>query len=273
MTPHHEINEILSLQSLGLTQSQARVYLALVKSENAATAKTLSNASGLATCDVYRVLMELHNLGLSEVVVASPKEFRATSPSDAMEIMLGRREKETEEIFTKAQEFLKKIHTAKKCELEEATKMALIPAGIKATQFGMPKIKATKKDLNAIQTNTLFHRFVHNTFEELLKLLARGVKVRFVVDSLRGIEKAENEVAVLVHHPNCEIRVFDKIEACLLIHDNTDSFFSTSTDTVNTPSFWSSNSCVVAITRIYFETIWDQSTKFNECLLEKQLTT
>jgi hypothetical protein len=206
-------------------------------------------------------------------VVASPKEFRATSPSDAMKIMLLRREKETEEIHAKAKEFLHKVINTKKCGLEEAAKMALIPPGIKATQFGMPKITATKKHLYAIQTNALFHRFIHNTLEELPKLLAKGVKMKFIVDNLRGIKNPEKELATLISHPNFKIRVADKIEACMLIHDETDSFFITSaSDTFNTPSFWSGNSCVIAITKTYFETIWDQAAKFNEYPLEKQLT-
>lgn len=251
--------EIESLQLLGLTQNQAKVYLALIKSENS-TAKTLSNLSGLATCDVYRVIPELQKLGLLEVLVASPKEFRATPPEHAMNILCKQMEKQFQETQVKARKLLLRMESEKSCKLPDTSKMALIPGGYRATQFGLPKLAATKKRMFAVQTNVLFRRFINNTADNLDKLLKRKVDVRFVIESPEGIVQPDTDLERFLEMDNFRVRFFKgKIQACTLLHDNTDAFMSTSLDTIHTPSYWSNNPCVIAIVRDYFEMHWRKS--------------
>ncbi len=263
MAPDQEAKYIQNLQFLGLTLNQARVYAALAKFENA-TAKTLSNVSGLAACDIYRVIPELQELGLIEVLVATPKMFRSTPPEDAMKILLKQKEEEIGKMQVKAKEFLAEINIQKSPEHSDLTQIALIPCGERAAQFGMPKLSNTKEQLDAIQTNELFHRFIQNTSKEIVKLLKRNVKLRFLLENTMTIERPDKDLAKMLKNPNFKVRFAKtKINACILLHDNAEAFISTSLDAVHTPSYWTSNPCMVSVARGYFELEWREA-------LEKQ---
>jgi sugar-specific transcriptional regulator TrmB len=255
--------EINLLQSLGLTINQARVYLSLIEHRNSATARDLSRVSGLAVCDIYRVVPELTNLGLLEVMVASPKQFRATPPKDAIEILCRQREKEVEEVKNKAKTFVADLPIQEN-KTPEGSKIVLIPGGHRAIQFGLSKLLNTRERLDAIQTNKLFSSFINSTSGELHRLLKR-VRMRFIIESAKGIKKTDQDLAWIIGNPNFEVRFIEgEIQACVLLNDNTDAFINSSMDTINTPSYWSNNPCVVAIVRSYFETTWDKSSNYSD---------
>jgi hypothetical protein len=249
--------ETQRLQALGLTLNQARVYLALLRAEKQATAKAISVASGLAACDVYRVVPELAKLGLLEVLVASPKEFRAIPPADATEILIKQRKKEVEDLSFTAKKFIEDLHLGIKSDSSEFPETALIPSGHRATQFGLPKLLATKATLDAVQTNASFRRFVSSNSESLEAILVKRVKMRFVIESVEGLERHDENLDSLLRNGFFTIRFAkESIHACVMLHDDTDVFLNTSLDALHSPSYWSNNPCFVAVVRNYFETMW-----------------
>jgi sugar-specific transcriptional regulator TrmB len=252
--------EIWDLQLLGLTQNQAKVYLALIKFENS-TAKAISTASSLAACDIYRAIAELQKLGLIETLIATPKLFRAIPPSDAVRILFKMKEKQVQDLKLKANQFLENIHL-EKTEETETSKMALIPSGHRATQFVTPKLIGTKKHLDAVQTDTLFRNFIGNSIDELKALAKKNVEMRFVIESKNGLETPNEDLQELLSYANVKVRFAkNKLPACILLHDDTDVLVSTSIDTTHTPSYWSNNACVIAIVQSYFDTTWQNAQK------------
>jgi sugar-specific transcriptional regulator TrmB len=253
--------KIQILQRLGLTLNQAKVYFALVNL-NVATAKSLSDISGLAACDVYRVIPELQKRGLVEILVVSPKEFKATPPEEAIKILSKRKEEEAEEIQTKAREFLVGISQETCSQYPEDARMLLIPCGERTKQFGKPKLLATQRRLDCIQTNMVFRRFINDTAEDLVGLLRKKVEVRFVIENAEGLERPDEDLTSLLKNCNFKVKFAQtSIPACILLHDDTDAFISTSLDTVHTPSYWSNNPCVIAVVRRYFETMWQEASE------------
>jgi hypothetical protein len=249
--------ETQRLQTLGLTLNQARVYLALLKAEKQATAKALSVASGLAACDVYRVVPELAKLGLLEVLVTSPKEFRAIPPVDATEILVKKRIKEVEDLSVTAKRFIEELHLGTKSESIEFPETALIPSGHRATQFGLPKLLATQARLDAVQTNASFRSFASSNSESIEALLEKQVEMRFVIESEAGLEMSDENLVSLVENSFFKLRFArEKIQACVMLHDDTDVFLNTSLDPVHSPFYWSNNPCFIAVVRNYFETMW-----------------
>jgi|WetSurMetagenome_2_1015567.scaffolds.fasta_scaffold03757_2 hypothetical protein len=257
MFSEQDNKETQRLQTLGLTLNQARVYLALLKAEKLATAKALSVTSGLAACDIYRIVPELVKLGLLEVLVTSPKEFRAVPPADATEILITQRKKEVENLSLTAKKFIEELHLGTKSETSEFPETALIPGGHRATQFGLPKLLATKAMLDAVQTNASFRRFASSNSESLEALLEKRVKMRFVIESAAGLEVLEENLVSLLKNGFFKLRFAKKrIQACVMLHDDTDVFLNTSLDPVHSTFYWSNNSCFAAVVRNYFETMW-----------------
>ncbi len=260
MFSEQDDKETQRLQTLGLTLNQARVYLALIKAEKQATAKAISIASGLAACDVYRVVPELAKLGLLEVLVASPKEFRAIPPVDAIEILVKKRRKEVEDLRVTAKKFIEELHLGSKPESSEFLETVLIPSGHRATQFRLLKLLATKGRLDAVQTNASFRHFVSSNSEAWEALLEKRVEMRFVIESATGLEKPDdNLVSLLVNDLFKPRFVKEKVQACVILHDDTGVFLNSSLDPVHSPSYWSNNPCFVAVVRNYFETMWDNA--------------
>jgi len=80
-----------TLRELGLTSSQARVYLTLIKTGDPATVKTLNTISKVARQDLYRILTELRELSLVEMVIGNPTMFRAIPLPEAITILVERK--------------------------------------------------------------------------------------------------------------------------------------------------------------------------------------
>jgi sugar-specific transcriptional regulator TrmB len=100
----NEETQILS--GLGLTKSQATIYLSLVKFESA-TAKTLCKESSIARQDIYQALSDLHELGLIERILDKPLRFRASPIKNALAILQHHRSIKNSNIDSRAMELFK----------------------------------------------------------------------------------------------------------------------------------------------------------------------
>jgi sugar-specific transcriptional regulator TrmB len=75
------------LIDLGLTLTQARVYLALVESGPLKIA-TISKAANVARPDVYSTLSKLHQLGLVEKIIKKPLTYNAVPMREGLSLLL-----------------------------------------------------------------------------------------------------------------------------------------------------------------------------------------
>jgi sugar-specific transcriptional regulator TrmB len=255
----NEENEaIQALQHIGLTLNQARVYMALYKS-GTSRAKTLSTISGLAPCDVYRVMEDLQKLGLVEVLITSPKKFRACSPDYVISTLISKRTEENRRIETEALDIVHRIKSEKLVNQFDGLEMTLIPYGKTISSFESSNFKTIKKRVDCVQTNRLFHRFIYDTHGALKELINRNVEMRFVVEDVEKLD-AHEQLKALLKNGNFQVKsAKDKIDACIMLHDDTDVFVSKSTETAQTPSYWSNNPCIIGIVSTYFETKWNNS--------------
>ena len=251
--------EVQTLQRLGLSVPQAKVWLALVELKSS-KAKDISQLSGLATCDIYRVIPQLQKLGLAETLVTKPKEFKATPPESAIKILLKKKRLEDAETQTRAKKLLKNVKITRSLYSPDSSKMTLIQGGERILQFELPKLLAIKKTLDCVQTNQVFCSFISDTSESIQKLLARNVEARFVIENKNAVENPSEELKKLLKNQNITVKFAQtKVKACILLNDDTDTFISTSLDIHHTPSLWSNNSCIIAVVRGYFEKMWHEA--------------
>lgn len=89
--------EIQVLTRLGLTITQAKVFLALCRI-GTSTPKIISEESKVARQDIYRIFTELQELGFVVKGITSPVMFEAIPLQDALSFLLERRIKETREL-------------------------------------------------------------------------------------------------------------------------------------------------------------------------------
>ena len=93
--------DISTLTELGLTVSQAKIYLSLAKAKNL-TAQAISTTSKVARPDVYRVLVQLNEDGLVERIISKPQEFHAISVEKCVSKLIQRRIIKTLPIFVQS---------------------------------------------------------------------------------------------------------------------------------------------------------------------------
>lgn len=85
---------VATLSDLGLTTTQAKVYLTLVKSESS-TIETISNLSKVARTDLYRITHELEKKGLVERILANPTQFKPIPLAECLPVLLQRKNQES----------------------------------------------------------------------------------------------------------------------------------------------------------------------------------
>ncbi len=105
-----------TLRELGLTSSQARVYLTLVKLGNYSTVKTINDFSKVARQDVYRTLTELRDFSLVEMVIGNPAMFRAIPLQETITILVERKNQKTCVLMAEATKLLSLLSKEKETE-------------------------------------------------------------------------------------------------------------------------------------------------------------
>ena len=104
-----------TLKELGLTYTQAKVYIAAAKREQA-NAKDLCKDTGVPKQELYRILSELANIGLVEKQIGSPTQFNSIPFLNGVSILIANKRDEIDELATKAKKLhaqMRKTHTVK----------------------------------------------------------------------------------------------------------------------------------------------------------------
>jgi len=85
------------LGKLGLTKSQARLYAILLR-EGPVTISGLAKRSGIHRANVYRIMSNLKNIGLIELLLGAVTKVRAVGVGEALDILIARQEEQLDRI-------------------------------------------------------------------------------------------------------------------------------------------------------------------------------
>jgi sugar-specific transcriptional regulator TrmB len=200
------------LNRLGLTSSQAKVYLTLLKLEQA-TAKTISNNSKVARQEVYRVLVELEEKSLVERIIAVPTEFKPVSIENGLSFLIGERRKEVSEIQKEANKLSLKLRALLKPKETKGgtaqtgeTEFVLIPES-KTFLLRMEKaVDAAQKSIDAIYPKEQFLQVWFNLSDKFKEALERGVTIRCLLNEPLEENSWSATVQAIAENPLFEIK-------------------------------------------------------------------
>jgi sugar-specific transcriptional regulator TrmB len=254
-----EEKDAQTLTALGLTNSQAKVFLTLAKS-GVATAKEISTVTQVARQEVYRVLVDLQKLALVEKIVSAPSKFRAISTADAFSILMERRKKETSELQTTINEMLKKFKgdNVPIALEEEETRFSLIPeqANVRVEKKTLDNVQ---KSFDVITSWRNPHSVIFASTEGIAKALQRGIEIRIIID-IPGEEKILSDIVKrLKKFPNFKIRYLQSAPKALIsVYDKGDAWVGTCPNpgVKECPVLWTANPCLLSILQDYFEMLW-----------------
>jgi sugar-specific transcriptional regulator TrmB len=249
-----------TLTRLGLTSSQAKVYLALLKLEKA-TGKTLSKRSKVARQEAYRILAELQEKGLVEKIIAMPTEFKPIPLEDCLHILIERKKNEVSETQEKATKLLKtfKGKNSKNTLQEEESQFILVPEKGAYLQKIRKVFENSQTSIDGITTLKRFRSIMPIFGEDIKKALKRGVKMRIITEKPEDENSLPEIAKALKQNPLFRVRyILTPLLALLSIIDKKEVTIVTSARAGldESTTLWSNNPSLVAVSRDYFEIAW-----------------
>jgi sugar-specific transcriptional regulator TrmB len=122
-----EDEQISVLVELGMSVTQAKIYLSLAKSKSL-TAHAIASIAKIARPDVYRILPMLEEAGFVERVIASPLEFHAIPVNMCISILIQKRIMKTAELQKKSSILEKNFsRNSENDEVDEKFEFMLFP--------------------------------------------------------------------------------------------------------------------------------------------------
>jgi sugar-specific transcriptional regulator TrmB len=247
------------LTRLGLTISQAKVYLALLELKKA-TGKITAKHSEVARQEAYRVLDELQEKGLVEKIIARPTEFEPIPIEDFISILIERKKNEISETQKETTILLQKFKqkSSKNTLEKDEARFSLFPEQI-TIRKEKEMLKAVQRSFDVVTSWRNPHTIMFIAMEDIDKVLRRDVKIRVIIDK-PAEEKLLSDIRKhFGKYPSFKIRyLLNTPKALMSIYDKKEAWVCTCTHPwlKECPTLWTNNPCLLSIIQDYFEVMW-----------------
>jgi len=266
-------DRINALTNLGLTHTQANIYLASLRA-GPATVKTLALIAGMAREDVYRIIPALIKTGLLQKHLSYPAIYEAVRPEQAIAILLKRKEEEYAESRRKGKDFVKQFQNrqigSSISPSEEKTVWVVSDKKSPVGPLLIDTIQATTRSLDFTTRYNLFAYSMNNAalktwIEELYNAVQRGVEIRMVLNRpktgklVHELTFSIQNSAALVKNPHFSYRYLPDAPECILILFDNDKCLievSPTHDVAVSPYIWTNNPVLVDLVKTYFRLSW-----------------
>jgi sugar-specific transcriptional regulator TrmB len=256
--------DIQVLRQLGLSSLEARVYIALTRTERA-TIKALSKSTDLARQHVYQVINDLLDIGIIEKIVAAPFEYSAIPMKDAIFIMLQRKKQEFLDMEIKiestAKQLLERYEAASKIKRTTSQEeQTFIFRNIRVHEVAHVRVR----DLSNCKTSVdlaILEKNLESINEELGDALKKEVKIRMIIGNTERSSFQLN-LEDLTINPFFEARIsFNQAIFPLAILDEKQAVIITSksSDFPKSSYLKTNNPHLMALAKVYFEKQWTDS--------------
>ena len=250
------------LSELGLTTSQAKVFLSLAKSKNL-KAHEISSISTVARPDVYRILVQLEKAGLVEKTISKPKEFHAVSIEKCVSHLMQKKLMKTEELQQKAliltQDFKR---NARNAEIAEEFQFVLHNSREAVYDKAEKMLRKAQKTICFLALRKRMMAWILNYSFLLEEALARKVDLKIIMPKPELNEHLDEPLGALIKHPNFALRLIsDCPHVGFSVWDRKEILLTTSA--VDTPypypTLWSNNRIIVDLSQNYFDLLWQKA--------------
>ena len=254
------------LLELGLTLTQARLYVAILRLAGSSSVKAISNFSGIARQDVYRTIAELQQLGLVEKVIATPTRFQAIPLQEALTLLLQTRNQKTCTLQKQA-ERLVTIFPEKAeglIEGQEVEQILIVSERTALMRLIKKAVEATKNCILIIGSWNDCARWLGVLPDTWNSAAKKGVNIRWLMSEKKNTNPLPEIVVATLRKNNFLLKVLPNkpILRCGIC-DGRGAFMplSSNPDAVESPALWTNNRVIILLMEHYFETMWKKSSK------------
>ena len=245
---------------LGMTKSQTKIYLSLLKLGMESNAASLFDISGVARQDVYRVLLELQKLGIVEKIITSPNRFRAVSPLKASSILLEEKNAYFNDLNKKAICIAKEIsdNYGKSNYSTEKNQIVAINEKKALILKCREAIGKCKLSIDCIAPFNELPKWMTSCSQSFDLARNNGVKIRWITQKPENEESLTQIFPELIKNPKMEVKVCPNISLKLGIYDKEETIlavFSEGTFAENS-ALWTNSPAIITLASNFFESNW-----------------
>jgi sugar-specific transcriptional regulator TrmB len=260
-----ESKQIEFLLNLGCSLSQARVYLALARTDDLSI-NSLSKATGIHRENLYKIVNSMVAQGLIEKEISSPVKYLIVPPEEVLPMLVTYKQTQISKLSIEAQSVIESLKNSGASHVplfESQHSQFLVVCGRNIT---IRRIKtALSKTQLSIETITTQKRFSQalvefgDLYDQALK---RGVRIRLLTEEHVPDKEEEAILRRLGRRVGFEVKSLCwSIPAVAAIFDGKEAHVSLSVTAKLSEGegLWSNNSCLVSLAKVYFEEKWSKS--------------
>jgi sugar-specific transcriptional regulator TrmB len=253
------------LRELGLTFSQARVYIALARLCAPSTARAVSSFLNIARQDVYQIVAELQKLGLVELVIGKPEMFRAIPIRETVSILMNRRNRETNSLLSEATNLIERLPEQPDAwSQQDNGKFLLIPEKEVLIHRIGKAIETAQKSIRVITPWKELIQWLFLLEKCWSQALRRDVTIQWVTEKRVNADSNPENIAAFLKNPRFKLKTVSNLaKKRFAIYDSKEVFIAilSSTNAAESSALWTNNSLIIDILADYFEMKWKAGTK------------
>ncbi len=246
------------LVGLGLSERQARLYLALLKAGGGG-ARVVAGLAGVPRQEAYGLLSELQRLGLVRQNLTVPVSYSATSFVEGVRLLLERKTKELTALTLKANQLTGNSAQAQLSVAPVASKPCFgeIVEGEGGKHY-QTAIEQAQVSVWVVSSWVRFKQFSVRFEAELRAALKRDVLLWFVAEKppshclprwiSSGLPKYKFRLKTTPNQPDATIAIFDGTQAAIAYDKNA--------SIAQGVDLWTTHPALVAICEAYFFRVW-----------------
>jgi sugar-specific transcriptional regulator TrmB len=257
-------DDVETLTGLGLTERQAKLYLALHRL-GVSKVEAISKESKIHRQEIYRVVSGLQELGLVERKVITPTMFGAIPIDEALHILFDRKNKELNAIRRKARrltEHLSRIDS-QIAPPPKGSYFNIISGGEHSRKFKEATDNA-QKCINLITNCERFRLSFSILHDSIKTALKRGVLIQVITEKpasgtfptwvaqILASNNSNLKLKSIAGPPSVCSVVYDNFEVALCINEFLD---------FRGAHLWSNNQSFVTLYQAYFDSEWVKAGK------------
>ncbi len=256
--------ELEFLANAGLTVTETRVYLTLIKI-GPSQIRLISKEAGIQRPNLYKILDSLSNKGLIEKEIDSPIRYKATTPVDAVSMLIEQKKSQFLELRKTGKRVAKILERQSKSyvykEISSNNRFVIIPGrNVIVTRLRMT-LHNTQTSLEVVTAKNRFSSAVIAFAGDYEDALKRGIKILIVTEDHQPMKEACIVIKKLSKVPNFRLRFLPPnapVDAITSIFDEKESYttFSASADLNDSSALWSNNPSFISVMHNYFESKW-----------------
>ena len=249
---------IEALTNLGLSEREAKVYLALISS-GPSPIKGISKNSGVARQDIYRVMDSLYKKGMVAQIVSSPTTFLATPLQKSLEILFQKKTDDLKKALSSRDELLKSLGDNQPQRTFEEPQFVLVS--------GKGQILFNKKGLHKRAVHEIcfagpweaFMTYFVFVTENVEKAKINGLAIRIIIDKPDDLHVQSRINCFLKKFENIVVKFAEKTPHIISIHDGkicSFTIYSNKFDINDINILRSTNASFIDLIQTYFDNLW-----------------